>query len=1162
MKSTMLWRFLIVLALLTGIVTAAGAAGEPPVNVLFVGHYISRDFEPWWPKFQAAGAREGVRMYILADDPQRGLGYSLYTAELLRKFQVVVYSGLPDVAATASQAEKAEVAAFRERLDAYHRAGGGVLWVPMSFQHWGTLWSQVVGERYDVQSLEEALYDPPKQVDVNPALNNPVYRYIWTTNVAPHPVTEGVRGLLLPLTGEWSWPGTVPMVFGKSWTVLVRGMDSTVTMGNRQPTGSGKQEFSPEVKGRYAGAPELVGVRDSRDGAGRMMVFPFHSTHTWRNFNHFAFHDAMMLKGDGVHPSDGLRLLLNGCKWLAAPATKAGLGGYAPPAQSSRASLAPLDWTQATWEASSWSGRGGWWDDVKQRDMPMSLETPGARDWKGLIGARTAASDGEGTVAEWVAAARQAGLSYLVFLENLEKCDDARYAKLVADCAAQTTADFAAIPGYLYRDLGGNLHYAYFVNKLPLAEFMTPERRVKSPNMIVDQNGWSNGQGLAELGKLKVDLAYLFLFSAVAPYVYENGKLVDDGLAAYVYSEGLGHQYVPMSLVITKRPADLAAAAAAAHLTVVHAVQLDDLAACFNREAQHPHRVYLSNGPVLTRWGALNPLGHPFWPGKERVRFGLEAEYSGGIAEVKILDANSGTVFRQFRPNGAKTFSVVIDEEHKHQWYLVPVVTGVDGRTAVGAGLVTYQDGNRTWMMSDRLMGMEHGMGWDEARQKLMKFGGWIGHPWTKPYLAGGMYPPNPRANELQIQGIDGGAVHSAAIDLNPAVVTDAGTEPKVPGFRFRDALASFDYGVMDFRGDAQFLVNKRTGATGWWETPDPQAPNEIADIFCRTRAVRGRYLAPVAANIHEFTVTFKRAVRLEQIRLGGMRSGSERVDPLVLIKDRGGEFAWLVGSGDNFNRKGVLDAGGYLYPSNYRGGAVGIINLGPTPIDYACQGERSQLFVAGGREVKAGETIAIRFLTFMRPWGDQTNNQWLQQFLADFGVGAERPGYPFTLRQGQLLSTNYVMELQAEGGGVTLEIGKYRLPHNLLVQAQGLGANAVAGRYDLERRQLLILPVFEGSATTSVNTTRGDTRLYVGELFHCDNAEVRLSCVQAGADALGLEIHNPTATPQAVTLAAVAGFTPLAGLSETLTVPPFSSVNKTYPTAPDTVRATPYEGD
>jgi hypothetical protein len=109
----------------------------------------------------------------------------------------------------------------------------------------------------------------------------------------------------------------------------------------------------------------------------------------------------------------------------------------------------------------------------------------------------------------------------------------------------------------------------------------------------------------------------------------------------------------------------------------------------------------------------------------------------------------------------------------------------------------------------------------------------------------------------------------------------------------------------------------------------------------------------------------------------------------------------------------------------------------------------------------------------------------------------------------------------------------------------------------------MMLLSIFERNATTSVNTTLGATRVYLGELFHCDNPDIVLSCVQDGADHLLLDIHNPTDAPRRVTLTAVPGFTPLSGLKMTVNVPPCSSSSsKVLTVARDTLRATPYLGE
>ncbi len=1168
----------IVTALLLFATPQTFAADTKPVDVLMIGHYVPRAGEASWEKYQAACAKEGVRLHIY--DKSQTLDYSLVTDDYLRQFHVVLFSGLPGSPPGNVDEHTEAAAAFRERLDAYYKAGGGVLWAPQAFQHGGTYWNDLVGDRYDVQSLEEKIDDPGKTIDANaPLKKRDMLKYIWTTNVEPHPVTDQVKGLFLPFLGEWSWPGTVPMKFGPSWTTLIKGMDSTRTMGNASPAGSGIRDFKPEVKGTYDAAPEFVGVREGRDGAGRMMVFPFHGTHTYLNYGHEAFKDAMMLNGHAGWPSDAHRLLLNAYKWLAEPAKAAGLGGHKPKPPVTAAIPEPLDWSQADFPPNAWGALRTFWNQKTQSDYPMGDLT--GRDFRGVIGARTVASDGQGTVADYVKAAKELGLSFIVFLETLEKTDEARFAKLVADCAAASDETFAAIPGYLFRDQTGLLYYLYGIDKLPIAANLTDDRRVKVPQALVDQFNWRGNLGIAEFGKMKLDPNYLFLLTCAAPYVYEGGKRVDDGLNGYLSVEGRGHEYAPNALVQVTSPAAMREALAAGAMeTVLHAENLADGLKCLSRSAtKHPIPVYITSGPTITRWGALNPLGHPFFAGKQRVRFALKATSDVGLADVKIINANTGETVRHFKPNGAKDFSCAIDETHKRQWSLVPIITDVKGRSALGGTLQTFQDGNRLWMMGDRLMGMHHAHTWDPTRKKLVMEAGWLNLPWIKNYanFPGGptsaLKQPRAGGGDVKITGtvvgIDGGNATSEGhvnFYIGPAVESDLGREPKVQAYCYKDKLASFDVAVMDYDGSRQFTEKKGTGhAGGWPPNPDPQIPMELADIQVRTIAGRPSPEATVSSKIHEITYTFKKDQTLKRLPLFSNAWQYQHDNLMALfLRDMDGDFAWLLEPKSRFRRKGEMPAGGYFYPSNKYGGQIGVINLGDEPIAYSFGYPHVQVFIDGkNRKVKAGDKIVTRFLTFVGPKGDgKTSSEWLQEFIADFGVGVDRPDYPFTVKQGTLLSGNYMLELQAENGGATVEFGKYPLAHSLITAVNGMPANAVAGRYDLDRKQLLILPVFEGKALTTINLPRWENSLYIGELFRCDNPDVVLSCVQDGADKLLLEVHNPTDQPQTVKLAAVPGFAPLAGLDESLELAPFSSTKLDLPTPAGTLVNKPYLGD
>ncbi|HEY3416748.1 MAG TPA: hypothetical protein VGM23_07680, partial [Armatimonadota bacterium] len=818
MKS--LFRFTFTLLLLS--ITFALATAAEPINVLVLGYGRAIS-----AKYVDACAKDGVRISVIDADHSAG-DPDYYSLDLLKKFQVVVVCGTvehPLTSTVVGQLKKG----ILNMLDQYYQAGGSILWVPFGEDHGGKTWTEAIGSRYDAQGIDEALYDPAKTVSVSAsAATRNLCTYTWTTDIAKHPVTDGVRGLFLPKWGEWSWNGVIPMKFGQSWQVLVRGMESTRTVGHAAPPSDGK--YGPEYPGTIDKSPEIVGVRESLNGAGRMMVFPLYITWTWANFGHPGLQDALMLNGDGFHPSDGYKLLLNAYRWLAEPSTKAGLGGYQPPAPGGRPDLSPRPWNFDNPDVPGW---------------------PGGKPWKGLIGARTSYSGGKGTVADYVAEAKKLGLSYVIFLEDPAKLTEATLKSLIDDCKANSDDTFAAIPGYGYYDVQGMLRYCYPVRVLPLAGNIAPDGRIKEPSRIIFQHAYRQVNGFAELAASPVDPYWNYNVFSCAPYTFHGAKLTDDGFAQYLELEAKSCVFAPVSLVLVNSPAEMRQAAGSAYLTVFHGDAPAKIA-----DGPENDRFYLTNGPEIRRWGSLNRDSNPFRPGANQFRLGLEVYSEAGLKEVKIINAADGSVYRRFAPQGAKSFSVTIDEAHAHQWYLCPVVTDLAGKTAMGACLRMLTDGYRLWTMSDRLMGMAHVTGWDQQRQRLVQFGGATEITFHKGIPGGGEEPSSPQRGALKIQGIDGGDIYSAAGKVRLKLTTNLGSEPQQEAFIYHIKLASHDLAVIDLVGDQQ---RKPDQPFNYMASGFPTIPTTLADITSREWCIRGRYRTTVSAMLYEISVTFKK---------------------------------------------------------------------------------------------------------------------------------------------------------------------------------------------------------------------------------------------------------------------------------------------------------------
>lgn len=1137
MRGVVVWTLF--LGLVLGVARGADQAGAGPgqgkegIDVLMLGY--GRMITP---AYIAACAKDGVHIYVNEEDRRAG-DPTLYSREYLRKFHVVVVLGTPEAPLQSTIIDGAIKPGILKLIDEYYRAGGSVLWVPFGESRGGQTWAKLIGSRYDAMSYPDTLYDSATKVSVSvSAANQRLASYWWTTNVTPgHVVMEGVRGLLLPEWGEWSWPGTVPMRFGQSWQVLVRAMDSTRTVPNKNTPTSGKEEFENDLasKGAYDKAPEIVGVRAAGAGgagSGRMMVLPLYPTWTWGNFGHPGLKDALMLNGDGTHPSAGYRLVMNGFKWLAEPARKAGMGGFDPgPQVVVKPDLSPTHWDFDT------------------------LAAPGkpGQTWKGLIGARTAAGGGSGTVSEYVAQAKKMGLSYVVFLEDPAKLTVATLAALVKECEAHTTADFAAVAGFGYYDTQGILRYNIGVRVMPTADNFTPEGLIKEPQRIVYQHEWQVGTGFGGLGHAQIDPYWNCVTFGCAPYVFQGPKMVDDGFAAYLRLEAVSQVMAPISVVWINSPTEMAAAVESAYMTVVRGNSPSNIIE-WTRAGQNTMELYLTNGPQILHWQLVNGDNAPFQPGANQFRLLLQTHSDAGLKEVTIYNAQDGSVYRRFAANGAKDFTVTVEVNHDKQYYLVPVVTDLAGKRAMGGGGRAMTSAYQVWSMGDRLMGMVHVTGWDEKREQFRQFGGAMEISYHKGIPGTGDEPSCPDRRELKIQGIDGGDVYSAAAKVRVKVATNLGQEPRQEAFRYWIPLASHDLAVIDLIGDQQHYPGEEFNFNG---PPLPTHPMELADLTSRGWAIRGRWHAPMTAMVYEITAKFKKdqvfkRLDLVQMSFGDMKGEYDR----LFIKDTVEEKDWTFQQGEKFARQGSLPVGGYVFQGNVLGGAPGIVALDDN-LSYESEARHHCIYVDGkNRPVKAGETVRVRFLMFMKTYKNQTEIAWLKKYIKDWGIGT-LPGYTYSIKQGSLKGINYVLDLDPADGGAVVELGQYDLPHDLPVRLNGLKNDALVAQYDLDTKAVRMLGVLEGTATMAVETQLRPYRLYIGELLRWDNPEVKVGLVPDGIN-WRLEVHNPTAQAQKCHLRGIAGFAPLAPTDITVEVAPGTSEKRALTSAPESVTLQP----
>ena len=1122
-----------------GAVPIAGTAtNRPAINILLLGYYI-------WakPDYVELCKKEGIHIYGPMREDPTGADPAHYSVDFLKRFHVVVASGPLEKPWDPQVVRIAIKPGIVANLLEYNRQGGGLVWTPLGAGRGANAWTESIGKRIDAVALDEALLDPAKDVSVSLMSSfRDRLRYIWTTDVARHPVTEGVRGLFLGRTGDWGWPGTIPMRFGGSWTVLVRGMESTRTTLNGNTADSGTREFAYTDKaGSYSSSPQVMAVRDAQgDGKGRMMVQPIYTTWTWGNYGHPAMKEAFLFNGDGIYKSDGQRLLVNAWRWLAEPAQAAeGFGGYQPPAQTEEK---PVDLSPVVWKDADWS------------------RIKAGPEVRGLFGAQSQWGGGSGTVAEWATAARAVGLDFLVFTDEPGRHTPDTYAALVAECARNSSTNFAMVPGVGCEDVNGTFRFFPDAPTLPHRKHFDAQGRMTEPVGIAVDYAWTVGQVAAGVGKMPYNPWWEHVIMACAPLTYEDSTLTDDGVMRWLRScEAHQTTLLPLSLVRLKSPDRVAAAAQAVHLSVLRTSDLGSIRN-FARTGAGGQVMpsYLTSGPRVPVWTKEDGASEPFRPNSSRFRMLLKATSEAGLAEVRIIDAADGSDYRVWKPAGQKEFMATIDEQAARQRVLGLIVTDVNGRTAIAPPVYTFQGGNRSWHMGDRLMGMHHTTSWDPERKRLITHGSPACISYHKGSPDGGGEFVTDHVANLKFQGLEGSGIYPPAFKLNPRLETDKGREPASAAMRFEQRLASHDLAVFDYVGDQEYAEGQRFDFNG---TPRIARDTRIATTVSRNWLIRTCYLAPVVMMVNEITVTFKQDVQLKRFSLGRYHGPDAAGEfNFLVIKPGANQVAeaWTFEAGEKFSRHTDFSPGGYLYQAKALAGTMGFVALDDK---VACESQaRGHEFVLQKqylKEYRAGDTLSVRMLRVSRAYeAQQGSNEWLEKFLRDYGVACA-PGYAYKVLQGTLREINYVLDLEQRDGGAAIELGKYDLPEPLPVRVSGVRKSAALGEYDLDTKRVRPLPLLEGSVTTSVETQLRATRLYVGEWLSWNNDAVRVSFVTDGTDFL-LEAHNPTGAEIACAFAGAPGFAPLKGYRKELKLAPYSSVKEKLQSVPGTVKLVP----
>lgn len=1013
----------------------------------------------------------------------------------------------------------------RQAVDAFLATGGGVMLCnPVSYPREDDFnktcqWFAAFGVRPRWETLRDSAKDNVVAVTFG--------QLSWTGAVQP-PFNDGVRGLLTLLSG--STTGVEPPMsydFGPDWQIIVRGAKSMAAVPDPR-NDVVLQAWLP--KAPVPESPALAGVRDF--GKGRLAAIPFRDYWIFCPPANCPPSEAMLAYGEGALKSDWLRLLANTLRWLAEPSLKAGQGGATTPP-------AILNPPVTAWEVPP---------EIKLSNTGKPLaDVPDAPQNAGLIGARTALSGGTGTVADYVKAAKAAGLKFIVFLEDCFQLDQAKWDQFVTECDIASDAGFVAVPGLTYEDAQGDHLYVLGDQvRYPKPEMLLPDKRLATTepmrsrvyfdyiNEYIGQKAlvgyWNHRNNFLHFSDYK-------LYNSFPVYSAQDGKPLDNALAEYLYWQDIGGLQAVLAFEFMTKP-ELVAERARNGWRVVWNRDLALLRGGKDGKASKWYEgafsfsgmgsQYITSGPSILLWTTPNNLAFPnglWWrPDVWEYRLRLRVASEAGLKSVSLMDGDR-MVLRHWQFTGDKRFEQEIVMANCQQTAATLFVEDVNGGRAISMAYWNRNLNLEEFFCSDRcnILGSARLKRKSDGTQYWTPVGfqGNMGNTPSKGRVVPEVTPSVSLTANSPTVPTDG-----APLGL-PAVALHLGIE--VPGelpnlFSFpatyligpEIAIGQINYALAydpaEVKAQATALGHPykqpQEGYGNSWGSWHKLVPNRILDGYSRFHACNW-LTQGFRVGWFETQATLKEPVNVpggKGIRIATTQGAVYCAGTPVLSKP-------------GAPARGSFGRGTYaLLP--HPAGATVVIGMSPD-VYYESDGQNLQLFFKPAYAAASGGNLAmprgtrLAYTIAYAGADGRTTLAEMQAFVQAFGIS--KPGQVAcraTLKDGRELDNYLVWRLAAgTDGAVVAKLPKTELPGFLTTIVENLNDNWSVQLLDRNRAwpNHRALPIREGRSYAELDPNDASLDLFIGHPVTADNRDLRITVNWAEKGVWYVEAHNPS---------------------------------------------------
>jgi hypothetical protein len=1126
-----LWASLVLaVASATSLFAAENPTLGKPIMVGFLHPEAERYEAEWrlaWGYYRTL-VKNGLQGALVESRPiYRGTLRPDQLYQSLRPFHVIVLCDPEEGVHLFNDDARRRAAIVRHDLERYVSEGGGLLLLiqPVRYPHdEDELFHNALIEGLGVRMLHEGLFDPAHTFLAPATLVFPRMEFFYTANVHPHPTTEGIRRLYLPRYGSQPAPGIEALGLDANWQVVLSGEPTAKSYVLGEDNGHNLRQ-----EGSQKSAPPIAAVRSF--GRGRVFAYSMHEKHAYLNYGNRMWPQITESDGDreADKPSDGNRLLINALRWLAEPA-------LAVPELGTH-QLAPI--LPVKFEPSI---------DFDKFSFGKARE--GVR---GILGIHSQYSDGRASVTEFARAARQAGLSFIVFNDPLERLTREKFARLRADCAAAGGADFYACPGVEFTDSLG-VGWAAWGERVVFPEDSFVDKGRKFPvwdgHRIVCTGRYEALCGFAAnaildyraLRAANAHPANLWWFYRVLPLVYDGNRLVADNFSEFLYALHDLRGLTVDAFTRIRSPDEVPLAARTCTSVV------DDLNTA--RELLNSRcsafylglgRHYVTQGPKILQWTAFNTqMGYPWQKtrGAQRVRVRLEVSAEPGLRDLRVHDADFGLV-RRFDPAGASHFAREFEMVHDKQHYLVLEAIDTQGRRAVSSCLPLYCYKSGLLRCGDNLNTLGSSMVcWHPDRNempalaKIFEDGfkytvlgidsasGVATQPrlWAQEsiHTTQGEYPTGRQEMVNKILDVPLGShnlqIYSATMDQRSERY-DNQTRPTPAMGPIARRLGPLE--LFQRRQTSYALMSRQDYFVTW----------DYRRAFEGSRDYRGSLVWHEGEIRFLKDLTLRGAVPVPLLMTEGPGGAEYRTFDQFHVTDRdAGTLAIRLEPGREkpYYRQGFVRPGGYCATLNTDLGYYAFFAPSHSEFSYAVAGHPLTPSLVGrasiglghdGQKVAAGDVWPYRFAVATLN-DHRLSNELMEDMLRAYNLDGGDRGYPYAMKVGRFGGAEFFFTAEAEGNEALLSVGPRDLICDLAFRVHGIEDNGCAAVYVAARKFFRFVSVAGGTAWFQEPILPA-AEIWVGNPLVSSDKNVKLTLVidgQTPGKPPLVEVHNPTA--------------------------------------------------